>query len=159
MLFFWFTYTLWSGYSLFVLTMYSKFTHTLSLLILYTGFYSPFTLGILTPYSRCTHILLRIYSSYTPGLLSPYFKFTCPFLWVYSHIILGCLTLYTSLFLLFSGCPQLNSMCSHTLLQLLLTLDSRFTPYLLRVHSHLFPVLLTSFSVCAHTFLVVLFAI
>jgi len=159
MLFFWFTYILWSGYSLFVLTMYSKFTHTLGLLILYTGFYSAFTLGLLTLYSRCSHILLRIYSRYTPGLLTPYFKFTCTFLWVYSHIVLGCLTLYTSLFLLFSGCPQVYSMCSHTLLQLLLTLDSRFTPNLLRVHSHLSPVLLTICSVCAHTLLVILLAI
>ena len=118
-----------------------------------------FLLWVYLHYSRCTHILLRIYSRYTPGLLTPYFKFTCTLLWVYSHIVLGCLTLYTSLFLLFSGCPQLYSMCSHTLLQLLLTLDSRFTPNLLRVHSHLSPVLLTVYSVCAHTLLVVLLAI
>ena len=45
------------------------------------------------------------------------------------------------------------------LLQLLLTLDSRFTHYLLWVHSHLSPVLLTICSVCAHTLLVILLAI
>ena len=116
-------------------------------------------MGLLTLYSKCTHILLRIYSRYAPGLLTPYFKFTCTFLWVYSHSVLGCLTLYTSCFLVFSGSPQLYSMCSHTLLQLLLTLDSRFTPNLLRVHSHLSPVLLTICSVCAHTLLVILLAI
>ena len=162
MLYFRFTYTLWSVYSLFtqdVLTTYSKFTHTLGLLILYTGFYSAFTLGLLTLYSRCSHILLRIYSRYTPGLLTPYFKFTCTLLRVYSHIIFGYLTLYTSLFLLFSACTQFYSVCSHTFLQLLLTLDSRFTSNLLWVHSHLSPVLLTIFSVCAHTLLVVLLAI
>ena len=156
---------LYSFFSPCELTLHNGGTHTLVRVYAHItlGFYSHFTEGLLKHYTRLTHTLcfLMLYSGFTHALLQVYLYFVECLLTFYSGCTHNILQVYSHFGFTHTLYWLLLSLCSgftYTLLQVfsyftsdLLTLYSRFTHTLLQVYLH-FPMgLLTQCFGLPHT--------